>query len=277
MKARIFGIYQILNTITGKSYIGSSVNIYGRWKNHKNELKRNKHGNSKLQRAWNKYGSEVWEWKILRECGEFKLDWLEAFWMDSLNSVQNGYNLNILKLRNRVVSEETRAKLRGKRSEETIAKMKGRGVSEETKQKIGNAKREKPISENTLKALRNRVISEETRRKIGESGRGRKLTEEQLEGLHTRVQSEETRRKRSESLKGGVFSEETLKRMSLAQIGKSPTKETLKKLKRPESESHKAKMKENHKGMIGKKHSEETLEKMRLAYKQRKLNHASQN
>ena len=50
---RVSGVYMIV--INGKSYIGSSVFIQQRWKQHKSDLKCNRHANSYLQNAYNKY------------------------------------------------------------------------------------------------------------------------------------------------------------------------------------------------------------------------------
>ena len=50
------GIYQILNTVNGKFYIGSAVDFTLRWAQHKWEFKNNRHSNTHLQRAYNKYG-----------------------------------------------------------------------------------------------------------------------------------------------------------------------------------------------------------------------------
>lgn len=62
------GIYKIENTINKKVYIGQSNNILIRFSNHKYELNSNKHSNSHLQRAWNKYGRENFIFDILCEC-----------------------------------------------------------------------------------------------------------------------------------------------------------------------------------------------------------------
>ena len=48
------GIYAIWNSITNKIYVGQAVNITKRWKNHKIELKLNRHSNKYLQSAYNK-------------------------------------------------------------------------------------------------------------------------------------------------------------------------------------------------------------------------------
>ena len=51
------GIYKIESKIKPERiYIGSSVNIIARWKNHLYELRKNKHRNNKLQNHYNKYG-----------------------------------------------------------------------------------------------------------------------------------------------------------------------------------------------------------------------------
>lgn len=49
------GVYQIYNKETNKRYIGSSINIERRLKEHKRNLKANRHSNQHLQNAWNKY------------------------------------------------------------------------------------------------------------------------------------------------------------------------------------------------------------------------------
>lgn len=55
------GVYIINNKINNHNYIGSSVNIKKRFSRHKTDLRKNKHPNRYLQRAWNKYGEENFE------------------------------------------------------------------------------------------------------------------------------------------------------------------------------------------------------------------------
>lgn len=49
------GVYQIYNTETNKRYIGSSIDVQRRLKEHLRNLKANRHCNQHLQNAWNKY------------------------------------------------------------------------------------------------------------------------------------------------------------------------------------------------------------------------------
>lgn len=50
------GVYQIVNTITGDRYVGSSIDLRARWSKHQCDLRKLRHGNPKLQAAWNLHG-----------------------------------------------------------------------------------------------------------------------------------------------------------------------------------------------------------------------------
>lgn len=88
----VCGIYKIENLINHKSYIGQSVDIYGRWYDHKWELNNNKHKNQHLLRSWNKYGYENFEFTIIEECDKSKLNEREIYWIDYYKSFDIGYN-----------------------------------------------------------------------------------------------------------------------------------------------------------------------------------------
>ena len=59
------GIYVIRNIVNDNIYIGSSVNIKKRFCQHRNSLRKNKHHNKYLQRSWNKYGEENFEFVVI--------------------------------------------------------------------------------------------------------------------------------------------------------------------------------------------------------------------
>ena len=89
------GIYKITNLKNNKVYIGQSTDIKARWNNHKLELKKNIHKNSHLQNAFNKYGEEAFEFRILEETFEENLDNAEEYWINYFDSTnpRKGYNL----------------------------------------------------------------------------------------------------------------------------------------------------------------------------------------
>ena len=49
-------IYSIINNKTKERYVGQTIDLERRKKEHFKDLEDNKHLNKKLQSAWNKYG-----------------------------------------------------------------------------------------------------------------------------------------------------------------------------------------------------------------------------
>lgn len=87
------GIYQIRNLVNGKVYIGSSVNMYDRWCEHRSELKHNSHHSQKLQRAYNKYGEHNLIFEVIEQVDTLELLDKEQYYINLHNSVENGYNI----------------------------------------------------------------------------------------------------------------------------------------------------------------------------------------
>lgn len=83
------GIYQIVNRVNGHSYIGSAIDISGRFRTHKSSLKRNKHHSIYLQRAWNKYGEDNFEFNTLENCEKEHLIKREQYYLNELNPEYN--------------------------------------------------------------------------------------------------------------------------------------------------------------------------------------------
>lgn len=83
------GIYRIRHVDSGKAYIGSSNRIERRWGQHKCRLDRGDHDNSKLQRAWNKYGGHTFIWEVLRLVPETDLIEAEQSYLDLLGPWYN--------------------------------------------------------------------------------------------------------------------------------------------------------------------------------------------
>lgn len=89
------GVYQILNLVNGKRYIGSSINLKFRIWTHKHELKNGKHDNKHLLYSYSKYGKENFDFKILEYCENSELIAIEQFYID-LFGINNLYNNRIL-------------------------------------------------------------------------------------------------------------------------------------------------------------------------------------
>jgi len=97
IKGHISGVYKIICLPTGKIYIGSSVNIFDRWTIHKSGLRNNKHYNPHLQKAWNKYKENNFNFEIIEKVDNNFLTEKENFWIEKFNSRNNKYGFNIAK------------------------------------------------------------------------------------------------------------------------------------------------------------------------------------
>ena len=82
------GIYEIVNTVNGKRYVGSSVDIKKRWQAHILELRKGTHHAQHLQRSFNKYGEDKFILVIIRYCDK---DELIAYEQEELDS---GFDYN---------------------------------------------------------------------------------------------------------------------------------------------------------------------------------------
>ena len=203
------GVYQIINTINNKCYIGSAIVLKKRKREHWSALNRGEHANRYLQNAWNKYGGGGFEFRVIGFCRPEDLLRMEQH---LLNDVKPKYNICPIagSALGKEVSESTRRKIRQAK--------KGKRPAEETGHKMSEAKKGKKRSKGVRcrisEAQKGRKRSEETKRKIGEAKKGnqynlgkklsedtkRKMSEAQ-KGKHHNKPSEETKRKISEALK----------------------------------------------------------------------------
>ena len=101
------GVYMIKNKVNGKFYIGSSVDIAFRWARHKRQLHNGNHHSVHLQRAWDKYGEENFEFKVIEECSEDMTFQREQYYLDLYKPYNNdiGYNISQSAVGSRIFGE----------------------------------------------------------------------------------------------------------------------------------------------------------------------------
>ena len=195
---KISGVYQIINIVNSKCYVGSAVDVYHRWWQHKNNLNKRCHANRHLQSAWLKYGESNFKFEVLEKVQPKKLLVIEQKYMDAYQSADHnkGYNINPKAENSLGVkrSEETKRKLSllkkgiptGRKPTEKMMKIiaacgkakKGTHMSDAQKQKISKAQKGKVVSEYTKikmsAAQKGRVVSAETRKKLRQASLGKK-------------------------------------------------------------------------------------------------------
>ena len=95
------GIYKIENRINNKVYIGESLDIQKRWELHISELNNKTHHSYKLQKDWNKYGQDNFEFEVIVTLDD-KIKKLvdrhitliyENIYIKQFNSIEEGYNI----------------------------------------------------------------------------------------------------------------------------------------------------------------------------------------
>ena len=191
------GIYQIICLTNTKVYIGSSVAIEKRWNEHRSDLRRNVHHSQHLQRAWNKYGEDVFVFEIIETVERDSLLKREQYYLDNLKPWDRSIGFNSCKR-----AENTLGFRHTKDSKRKMSlSRKGRKHTEETKRKMSEAQKGRKFSEESRKkmsesAKRRRKISEETRKKMSKAQKGRKAWNKGI------ALPEPVKRKISQSLKG---------------------------------------------------------------------------
>jgi group I intron endonuclease len=115
------GVYEIINKVNGKKYVGSTVNLRVRWNKHKRLLKKGKHHNAHLQNAWDKYGKKNFRFNVLAYLEDEELIRVENL---LLASEKYEYNIAIdAKAPNRGCFGEANPMYGKKHSKETLEKI----------------------------------------------------------------------------------------------------------------------------------------------------------
>lgn len=114
--SKIPGIYQITNDINGKIYIGSTLNLYQRSRQHYSKLKNGKHPNKKLLNAISKYGINNFSFSVIySRCAIENLLTLEGKYMKKLKPF---YNIDEVDINGKRYCSESTKKIIGEKSKQ---------------------------------------------------------------------------------------------------------------------------------------------------------------
>lgn len=204
---KICGVYMIENIVDTNIYIGSSKDVDSRIRSHFKGLNANKHHSIYLQRAFNVYGKDSFDSKLLITCHPDMLLFYEQQFIDQWKPV---YNMSGIAGRPEM-TDHTKMSI-------SIAN-KGRKLSVETRNNIS-------------KARTGRVTSEETKLKLSKLSKGIKKSwlSERMMGkvspMKGRTQSDHARQLLSDINKGKVLSAEHKGKISKSCKGRKHSEET---------------------------------------------------
>ncbi|KKL81243.1 hypothetical protein LCGC14_1996730, partial [marine sediment metagenome] len=130
-------IYKATNEVNGMMYIGQTIRSL--------KIRKRNGYNPYFQNAINKYGDKI-KWEIIGEYSIKQLDSMECYYIQHLHTIHpNGYNFDSGGNKNKIVSEETKAKLSkmrlgkhlSQKVRDNMSKARlGKKHSEEVKQKM---------------------------------------------------------------------------------------------------------------------------------------------
>jgi group I intron endonuclease len=203
------------NILNGDCYIGQSANLHKRKIDHFASLKRGVNDNKNLQEAYNIYGKENFEFKVILYCEPDQLTYYEQSCVDTFDPAYNICRECVFTTKGVFASEETR-----KLISQNHADFKG-----ENHPNFGKHWDEEVRKNMSLAKLgkKHAPCSDEQKIKLSIALSGDK------NGMFNKHHTEESKKKISDATKGVKKSEETKKRMSEAQHRKGETSEETKK------------------------------------------------
>lgn len=115
------GIYLVFCLVSLRGYIGQTRNLGRRWCDHRLSLRKQSHVNSHLQRAWDKYGAQMFTFVVLENCPAERLNERECHWVGLVDRA-NLYNLgqvgNVLPLADEIKRKRGPSHFKGRQKTE---------------------------------------------------------------------------------------------------------------------------------------------------------------
>ena len=99
---KVSAVYQIINTVTGDRYVGSSKDVFHRWAQHKCPSTWKSYPNSLMYKDFQKYGLDKFRFQILAPVEQEYLKQVEQEFIDMLKPTYNdkrskGWNFERIK------------------------------------------------------------------------------------------------------------------------------------------------------------------------------------
>lgn len=108
---KIKGVYKITNTVNGKCYVGSAVDVYNRGSMYRHLIKRKKLHNIHLQSSMLKYGFDKFTFELLERCSKnLSLEKLHIVEQHFINKLNPEYNKRLIVDTNQLLKHSQKTK-----------------------------------------------------------------------------------------------------------------------------------------------------------------------
>jgi len=191
------GVYAIIHQPSGRAYVGSSCDVFRRWRAHASMLNSGRHSATQLLEAWLMDGPGAFTFVLLESCPRHILQDREQEWLDSFEEPLNtSANASCPSL-DPVVAAKIGAAHKGRKNPGVAERNRLRKglkhlypMSQEAREKLSAARRGRifgprapSVGEKIAAALRGRPLTEERKAKISAAMLAKPKTEKQLAHL----------------------------------------------------------------------------------------------
>lgn len=222
---KLCGIYLLTHIATGRKYVGQSTNIRSRWTCHARGTTATKIGAAIFKHGWPAFKAE-----ILELCDFDQLNAAEMRWVSHYDCVApKGFNLTTGGSLQTRYSDETKAKIAAANrlrviSEETREKMRNRTISEEARRKISLSKLggTQTAESNAKRSIQSKRHAITAIPRLAELNRGRKNSPEHIAATVAAHRGAKRSAEACANISAGVRAARE-RRALLSDVGAAPT------------------------------------------------------
>ena len=237
------GVYLIMSDRDPRLYVGSSIDLRHRWEKHLGRLRRGRHKNSGLQRAWDEHGPSALCVVVLAHASAEHVLTTEQLFLDAAASLDGGlFNLMLvassrLRLGRVLVSGDLARREKERRHAAKVARRADKLaqarliVSRPKLSREQVVERTRPGRERAAAALRAKWLAMTPAEAEAERERLRQIGVAAAMASRGRLVSKATRARLSAAAKGRKHSRESVERAAAKRRGRKTGPETVEKIR----------------------------------------------
>ena len=174
------GVYMIMNIVTKKRYVGSTINVYKRYYRHRQVWREQINDNIRMLEDAKKYGVESFVIGVIEYCEKEYLLQKEQLYFEKYKPEYNVWKW-VFNAKNRAYTKEQIESFKGHKGPKDLKKF-SEALKEAWKKRKAKFSAEE-LSKKMAEARRGIKHSEETKKKFSETRKGKKKPESMKENI----------------------------------------------------------------------------------------------